>query len=172
MTAPLYQLSCRLISGEMQPLARYRGDVLLVVNTASYCGFTPQYEGLETLYRDYHGRGFHVLAFPSNDFLQDPGDNERIHDFCLRSYGLSYPLFAKVHVNGPHQHPLFQLLKEQAPGLWLSRAIKWNFSKFLVDRAGCVVGRFGPLTVPTRLREQIETLLDAPRPASSAAGSR
>lgn len=160
----LYSIPCQLINGEAQTLERFRGEVLLIVNTASYCGFTSQYAGLQTLYGDYRSRGFSVLGFPSNDFFEEPFANDRVNDFCLRSYGVTFPLFTKTCVNGPHQHPLFRLLKEEAPGLWLSRAIKWNFSKFLVDRRGQVVGRYSPLTAPRRLRDTIESLLAAPPP--------
>ncbi|MET0378753.1 MAG: glutathione peroxidase [Spongiibacteraceae bacterium] len=160
MTTCIYDLSCRLINGKMLPLAELRGQVLLIVNTASYCGFTPQYSGLETLYKSYHQRGFNVLGFPSNDFMEEPFNDERVHNFCLSNYGVSFPLFAKVHVNGNAQDPLFAHLKQHAPGLFASRAVKWNFSKFLLDRNGKVVARYGPLTLPSRLRGPIEKLLD------------
>lgn len=162
MTASLYDLSCRLINGKMLPLADLRGQVLLIVNTASYCGFAPQYSGLETLYKGYHQSGFSVLGFPSNDFMQEPFNDEHVHNFCLSNYGVSFPMFAKVHVNGSHQDPLFAHLKQHAPGLFASRAIKWNFSKFLLDRSGNVVARFGPFTLPSRLRKPIEKVLSQP----------
>lgn len=160
MSASIYNLSCRLIDGRVLPLAHFRGQVLLVVNTASYCGFTPQYRGLETLYRTYCDRGFTVLGFPTNDFMEEPFDDERIHNFCLSNYGVTFPMFAKISVNGKTQDPLFAHLKQHAPGLFATRAIKWNFSKFLVDRSGDVVGRYGPLTLPSRLYRTIETHLD------------
>lgn len=162
MTASLYDLSCRLISGETVALSAFRHQVLLIVNTASYCGFTPQYAGLEQLQRAFAGRGFSVLAFPSNDFLEEPLEDARVHEFCLQNYNISFPMFARVHVNGRRQEPLFALLKAQAPGLFGFRAIKWNFSKFLVDRSGQVVARFGPFTLPSRLHSHIEPLLSAP----------
>lgn len=160
MKTSIYDLSCRLISGEILPLAQLRGQVLLIVNTASYCGFTSQYGGPETLYRNYRDRGFSVLGFPSNDFMEEPFNDARVHDFCLSSYDVTFPLFAKVHVNGRAQDPLFAHLKRHAPGLFASRAIKWNFTKFVVDRNGDVVGRFSPFTGPNRLRNIVEKLLD------------
>jgi glutathione peroxidase len=162
MTSSIYNLSCRLINGNLLPLSQLRGQVLLIVNTASYCGFTSQYRGLENLYRKYSDRGFAVLAFPSNDFMEEPFSDERVHNFCLHNYGVSFPLFAKVHVNGRAQDPLFAHLKRHAPGLFFSRSIKWNFSKFLLDRDGCVTGRYGPLRLPSGLHSAIETLLDRP----------
>jgi len=168
MNTSVYDFSCRLNNGESMPLTQFRGQVLLIVNTASYCGFTPQYNGLEALYRDYRDRGFSVLGFPSNDFLEEPFNDDHVHDFCLSNYGVSFPLFAKVHVNGNRQDPLFAFLKQSAPGLFASRAIKWNFSKFLLDRNGRIVARHGPLKLPSRLRNSIETLLSTPyqRPAA------
>jgi glutathione peroxidase len=169
----IYDLHGTLLTGRTLPLADFRGQVLLVVNTASNCGFTPQYAGLDQLYRGYRPQGFSVLGFPSNDFWQEPLDDEQVHDFCLRSYSVTFPLFSKTHVNGPEQHPLFALLKQQAPGFRLSRAIKWNFSKFLIDRDGRVVSRHGPMTTPERLRTAIEALLAVPaqsRPAARSAG--
>src|SRR5690606_13480777 len=159
MKSAFYDLTCQLISGEPMPMANLRGQVLLVVNTASYCGFTPQYRGLEALHRRYREQGFSVLGFPSNDFLEEPFDNDRVHDFCLSHYEITFPLFAKVHVNGARQSPLFAHLKEHANGLFASRTIKWNFSKFLIDRRGNVVARYGPLTLPSRLHKPIEKLL-------------
>lgn len=164
MTASIYDLSCRLINGKLLPLGQLRGQVLLIVNTASYCGFTAQYSGLEKLYRMYNNRGFSVLGFPSNDFMEEPFSDLQVHNFCLHNYGVSFPLFSKVHVNGKAQDPLFAHLKQHAPGLFASRAIKWNFSKFLVDRGGRVVGRYGPLRLPSRLHHVIENLLDHPAP--------
>jgi glutathione peroxidase len=162
MPGSIYELSCRLITGEMVPLSRFRGRVLLVVNTASYCGFTPQYAGLEQLQRDYAERGFSVLAFPSNDFFEEPLGDQKVHEFCLQNYEITFPLFARVHVNGSRQDPLFALLKAQAPGLFGSRAIKWNFCKFLISRDGRVVRRFGPFALPSLLRRHIEPLLQQP----------
>lgn len=170
MTASIYDFSCRLINGKMLPLAELRGQVLLIVNTASYCGFTPQYSGLETLYKRYYQRGFSVLGFPSNDFMEEPLNDEQVHNFCLSNYGVSFPMFAKTRVNGSGQDPLFAHIKHQVPGLFASRAIKWNFSKFLVDRSGNVIARFGPFTLPSRLRGPIEKLLNQPADQSSAGG--
>jgi glutathione peroxidase len=148
------------IDHEPIPLAQYRGNVLLIANTASFCGFTPQYRGLEYLYRTYRARGFVVLGFPSNDFIQEPLGDKRISEFCVRNYGVSFPMFGKVTVNGPDTAPLFKLLKARARGLFGSEAIKWNFTKFLVDRNGTVIGRFGPTTFPRQLSSRIESLLD------------
>lgn len=145
-------------------LADYRGSVLLIVNTASQCGFTPQYAGLEKLYRTYKDRGLVVLGFPCNQFgAQEPGSAEAIGAFCEKNYGVSFPMFAKIDVNGPSAHPLYQYLKKQKPGLLGpigGGAIKWNFTKFLIDRAGRVVGRYAPSTKPESLTGHIEKLLN------------
>ncbi len=141
-------------------LADYRGKVLLIVNTASKCGFTPQYEGLETLHRDYGARGFEVLAFPCNQFgAQEPGDAAEIANFCSLTYDVTFPVFAKIDVNGDQADPLFERLKSDAPGVLGSKAIKWNFTKFLVNRDGKVVDRFAPTTKPEDIRKHIEKLL-------------
>ncbi|WP_031409396.1 glutathione peroxidase [Geobacillus vulcani] len=156
----VYQFSAKTIRGEEQPLSVYQGKVLLIVNTVSRCGFTPQYKELQELYNDYRDRGFVVLGFPCNQFGgQEPGTEEEIEQFCQLNYGVTFPLFAKVDVNGDHAHPLFQYLKEQAPGALGTKAIKWNFTKFLVDRNGKVVARFAPQTKPHELRKEIEKLL-------------
>jgi len=156
----VYEFSARTIRGEEQPLSAYRGGVLLIVNTASRCGFTPQYQELQQLYDEYRNRGFVVLGFPCNQFGgQEPGTEEEIEQFCQLNYGVTFPLFAKVDVNGDNAHPLFQYLKEQAPGALGTKAIKWNFTKFLVDRSGQVVARFAPQTKPSDLKEEIEKLL-------------
>ncbi|MEB3751647.1 glutathione peroxidase [Geobacillus icigianus] len=156
----VYQFSAKTIRGEEQPLSVYQGKVLLIVNTASRCGFTPQYKELQELYDDYRDRGFVVLGFPCNQFGgQEPGTEEEIEQFCQLNYGVTFPLFAKVDVNGDHAHPLFHYLKEQAPGALGTKAIKWNFTKFLVDRNGEVVARFAPQTKPNELRKEIEKLL-------------
>jgi glutathione peroxidase len=148
---------------QLQSLAAFRGRVLLIVNTASRCGFTPQYAGLEALYRAYRDRGFEVLGFPSNQFgAQEPGTEAEIGAFCERNYGVSFPLFAKIEVNGPNAHPLYCFLKREKPGLFGifgGGAIRWNFTKFLVDRRGKVVGRFGPAKEPRTLAGAIERLL-------------
>jgi glutathione peroxidase len=147
-------------NGTPASLAAYAGKVLLIVNTASKCGFTPQYEGLEALHRDYADRGFEVLAFPCNQFgAQEPGDAAEIANFCTLTYDVTFPVFAKVDVNGGDADPLFDRLKSDAPGVLGSKAIKWNFTKFLIDRAGKVVDRYAPTTKPADIRTDIENLL-------------
>ncbi len=146
--------------GTAVPLDRYAGQVVLIVNTASKCGFTPQYEGLEALHRRYADRGFAVLAFPCNQFgAQEPGDAAEIANFCSLTYDVTFPVFAKVDVNGAGADPLFERLKRDAPGVLGSKAIKWNFTKFLVNRAGKVVHRYAPTTRPEQLSADIEALL-------------
>ncbi len=146
--------------GSDASLEAYRGKVLLIVNTASKCGFTPQYEGLEALHRDYAARGFEVLGFPCNQFgAQEPGDAAEIATVCSTIYDVTFPVFAKVDVNGKDAAPLFEALKAEAPGLLGSKGIKWNFTKFLVDREGRVVDRYAPTTKPEDLRGDIEALL-------------
>lgn len=141
-------------------LDTWRGKVLLIVNTASKCGFTPQYEGLEELHRTYGDRGFEVLGFPCNQFgAQEPGDAAEIANFCSLTYDVTFPVFAKIDVNGPNADPLFQRLKEQAPGVLGSRGIKWNFTKFLIDREGKAVRRYAPTVKPETLTGDIESLL-------------
>jgi glutathione peroxidase len=159
MAQQIYDFKCESINGEVVPLSQYRDRVIMVVNTASYCGFTPQFKGLEYLYRNYKDRGLVVLGFPCNQFVQEPFDNERISDFCVRNYGVSFPMFAKVKVNGDEADPLFSHLKSEATGLFGIKPIKWNFTKFLVDREGRVVGRFGPAIFPRFLSSRIERLL-------------
>jgi len=146
--------------GSPVSLEAYRGQVLLIVNTASKCGFTPQYEGLEALHRDYAARGFEVLGFPCNQFgAQEPGDAAEIANFCTLTYDVTFPVFAKVDVNGTDADPLFERLKADAPGLLGSKGIKWNFTKFLVNRDGAVVDRYAPTTKPEDIRKDIERLL-------------
>lgn len=146
--------------GEQLDLSGKLGSVLLVVNTASQCGFTPQYEGLERLYRDYADQGFEVLAFPCNQFgNQEPGDASEIEQFCKVNFGLTFPLMEKVEVNGDNASPLFDWMKAEAPGLMGSKAIKWNFTKFLIDREGNVVKRYGPADAPATIAKDIEKLL-------------
>ena len=158
----LLALSAPLPGGGAQPLADYRGQVLLVVNTASQCGFTPQYEGLEALQRRYGPRGFQVLAYPCNQFgRQEPGDAAEIASFCTTKYEVSFPVFAKVEVNGAGADPVFRHLKHAAPGALGTEAVKWNFTKFLVGRDGRVVARYAPATAPEKLSGEIERLLDA-----------
>jgi glutathione peroxidase len=159
--APIYQVAAELLDGMQVSLSGYAGRVLLVVNTASQCGFTPQFAGLEQLYREYRGRGFEVLGFPCNQFgAQEPGSAAQIAAFCERNYGVSFPIFAKIEVNGPGTHPLFRLLKSARTGFLGTRRIKWNFTKFLVDRKGSVVARYAPAANPLKLRAKIEALLD------------
>ena len=160
MTATLYEISAERLEGGSASLADYAGKVLLIVNTASQCGFTPQYEGLEALYQRYRERGFVVLGFPCNQFgAQEPGEAEEIASFCQKNYGVTFPMFAKVEVNGDAAHPLYQYLKKAAPGLLGSEGIKWNFTKFLVDRDGKVKERYAPATTPETLARHIEELL-------------
>jgi len=155
-----YDFNAKAIDGEEVPLDRYRGDVLLIVNTASKCGFTPQYEGLEKLHEDLAGKGLRVLGFPCNQFgHQEPGDETAIQSFCSLTYDVQFPMFAKVDVNGPEAHPLYRWLKGEAKGMLGSESIKWNFTKFLIDRSGKVVDRFAPTTKPEALRGEIEKLL-------------
>ena len=146
--------------GEALDLGEKLGKVLLVVNTASKCGFTPQYDGLEKLFQDYRDRGFEVLAFPCNQFGgQEPGTAEEIDTFCKVNFGLSFPLMQKVDVNGGNASPLFDWMKAEAPGLMGSKSIKWNFTKFLIDREGNVVKRYGPSDAPAAIAKDIEKLL-------------
>ena len=146
--------------GDTLDLKEKLGKVLLVVNTASKCGFTPQYDGLEKLYQDYAAQGFEVLAFPCNQFGgQEPGNAEEIEQFCKVNFGLTFPLMQKVDVNGAEASPLFDWMKREAPGLMGSKAIKWNFTKFLIDREGNVVKRFGPTDAPAAIAPDIEKLL-------------
>ncbi len=157
----IYDITCHTIIGEEQPLSTYTNKVLLIVNTASKCGFTPQFQGLETLYKQYQAQGFEVLGFPCNQFgSQDPGSHEEIQNFCQTNFGVSFPMFAKIEVNGPNTHPLYQHLKNQVPGLMGSKAIKWNFTKFLVDQSGKVQERFAPTTKPEGLASTIQQLLN------------
>jgi glutathione peroxidase len=156
----VYDFTADDIRGKAKPLADYKDKVLLIVNTASKCGFTPQYKGLEALYKKMHDRGFEVLGFPCNQFgAQEPGSGEDIASFCELNYGVTFPMFAKVDVNGANTVPLFQYLKKAQPGLLGSEAIKWNFTKFLVDREGNAVERYAPNTEPEDIAPDIEKLL-------------
>jgi glutathione peroxidase len=156
----LYDFQMKLPGSQQQAMAEHEGKVILIVNTASKCGFTPQYTGLEELYRKYKDKGFEILAFPCNQFgAQEPGDEEEIKNFCAINYDVSFPLMAKVDVNGSNADPLWNYLKQQQAGLMGSRGIKWNFTKFLVDRAGNVVARHGPQVKPETLASDIEALL-------------
>ena len=151
------------LDGQLLALSSYRGKVALVVNTASKCGFTPQYEGLQALHNAYHVRGLKVLAFPCNQFRkQEPGSAADIAGFCQRHYGVSFQMFDKIDVNGARAHPLYRWLTSAAPGFLGTRSIKWNFTKFLVDRDGRVAGRYGSWTAPRKLAADIETLLARP----------
>jgi len=156
----IHEIPVRTLDGRETTLAEYADRVLLIVNTASRCGFTPQYEGLERLYRDHAPRGLVVLGFPCNQFGgQEPGDTDEIAAFCRTAYDVTFPMFAKIEVNGSGAHPLFRYLKEAKPGLLGIEAIKWNFTKFLVDRNGEVVERFAPAVRPEELQDAIERLL-------------
>ncbi len=152
--------SAERLQGQAQALADYAGKVLLIVNTASECGFTPQYAGLEALYQRYKQRGLVVLGFPCNQFgAQEPGTAGAIASFCEKNYGVSFPLFAKIDVNGDKAHALYRHLKKSAPGVLGSEAIKWNFTKFLVDRQGQVIARYAPATTPEAIAKDVEALL-------------
>lgn len=156
----VFDFQAASLDGKPVDLAQYRGKVLLIVNTASKCGFTPQYQGLETVYRELHGRGLEVLGFPCNQFgSQEPGSEEEIGAFCEKNYGVSFPMFAKVDVNGDNAHPLWKHLKGEAPGVLGTEGIKWNFTKFLIGRDGKVAKRYAPTTKPEEIADDIEKLL-------------
>ena len=158
----LSHFTARSIGGDQLPLARYAGQVVLVVNTASKCGLTPQYEALQSLYEEYAPRGLIVLGFPCDQFgNQEPGDEAAIDDFCKLNFGVTFPLFAKVDVNGEQAHPLYRWLREEQGGV-LGDAIKWNFTKFLISRDGTVLKRYAPTTTPDKIAQDIEDALDAP----------
>ena len=157
---PITDLTVRAADGSTTPLDRWAGQVLLIVNTASKCGFTPQYEGLEALHRRFGAQGFEVLGFPCNQFgAQEPGDAAEIAGFCSLTYDVTFPVFAKIDVNGAAADPLFVRLKADAPGVLGSKGIKWNFTKFLVDRTGRVVRRYAPTTKPEQIATDITVLL-------------
>jgi glutathione peroxidase len=159
MTQTVYDFEAQTLTGEPAPLAAFRGKVLLIVNTASKCGFTPQYEGLEALYRQYKDRGLVILGFPCNQFgAQEPGDAAEIAQFCSLTYDVSFPMMRKVDVNGPSAHPLYTWLKARKGGV-LGSAIKWNFTKFLISREGEVIGRYAPTVTPASLTRDIEAAL-------------
>ncbi|WP_347887793.1 glutathione peroxidase [Nitrosomonas europaea] len=156
----IYDCGIKTMDGQDKLLGDYKGKVLLIVNTASKCGFTPQYQGLEDLYRRYKDRGFVVLAFPCNQFgHQEPGSEPEIQQFCTTRYDVSFPVFAKIEVNGANAHPLYRYLKNEKSGVLGTKAIKWNFTKFLVDRSGHVVRRYAPADKPESLTGDIEQLL-------------
>ena len=158
--ASVHEFTAATIDGETRSLADYQGKVLLIVNVASKCGFTPQYTGLEELYRKYRGQGLVVLGFPCNQFgSQEPGDEAEIRQFCSLNYDVSFPMFAKVDVNGDQAHPLFRFLKKEGRGVLGTEAIKWNFTKFLVDRDGQVVRRYAPTDTPERIEKDLAAVL-------------
>ncbi|WP_459501082.1 glutathione peroxidase [Bacillus sp. C1] len=156
----IYDFSAKTITGEEKSLREYEGKVLLIVNVASKCGFTPQYKGLQAIYEKYKEYGFEVLGFPCNQFGgQEPGVEEEIKSFCELNYGISFPMFTKVDVKGDSAHPLYTYMTEQAPGILGMKAVKWNFTKFLVGRDGNVINRFAPQTKPEELEKEIEKVL-------------
>ena len=156
----VYDVEAKTIDGSMQKMDAWKGKVLLVVNVASKCGFTPQYKGLEELHRKLSGKGFAVLGFPCDQFgHQEPGDENEIKNFCSLTYDVSFPMYAKIDVNGEGTHPLYKILKHDAPGILGSEGIKWNFTKFLIDRSGKVVKRYGSVDKPESIEKDIEKLL-------------
>ncbi|RPH41447.1 MAG: glutathione peroxidase [Desulfobulbaceae bacterium] len=156
----IFEKNVTTIEGRQTTLAPFKGKVILIVNVASKCGFTPQYDGLEKLYREYADKGFVILGFPCNQFGgQEPDSGEEIMNFCRLNYGVTFPMFAKIDVNGPNTHPLYVLLKKERPGILGSGAIKWNFTKFLLDRSGNVVQRFSSSTQPAEMENKIISLL-------------
>jgi len=158
--ASIYDVEATRINGDSLTLDRFKGKALLIVNTASKCGFTPQYQALEAVYRKFRDRGFEILGFPCNQFgKQEPGDAQEIASFCSSRYSVSFPMFEKIEVNGDGAHPLYRLLKAAAPGVLGSEAIKWNFTKFLVGRDGTVVKRYAPATKPEKIEDDIEAAL-------------
>jgi len=160
--ASIYDFEAQQIGGQTVPLSQFRGKPLLIVNTASACGFTPQFAGLEELHKRYADRGLVVLGFPCNQFgSQDPGSNEEIASFCQVNYGVSFPMMAKIDVNGADAHPLYRWLTAEAPGLLGSKAIKWNFTKFLVGKDGSVLKRYAPQDAPQKLAKDVEAALAA-----------
>ena len=161
--ASLYGIAATTLDGRSVSLADYRGKVLLVVNVASACGFTPQYAGLEALYRTFRDQGFEILAFPCNQFgKQEPGTADQIREFCSTTYDVSFPLFAKTDVNGPDAHPVYRLLKAEKPGALGTGAIKWNFTKFLIGRDGTVLKRYAPFTTPGQIERDVAAALARP----------
>jgi glutathione peroxidase len=160
MSNAVYNFSCQTPAGKTISLQDYQGKVILIVNTASKCGLTPQFGGLEELYEKYKDRGLVILGFPCNQFAkQDPGSNDEIVEFCQLNYGVSFPMFGKIDVNGESADPLFKYLKKEAPGIFGIEGIKWNFTKFLIDRSGAVVKRFAPKDAPKTIAADIERLL-------------
>ncbi|MEM9194587.1 MAG: glutathione peroxidase [Myxococcota bacterium] len=160
MGAPIYDIEVETLEGDRKSLGEYEGKVMLVVNTASQCGFTPQFKGLQRLHEKLGDQGLAVLGFPCNQFgKQEPGNASQIGAFCEKNYGVSFPMHAKIEVNGPNAHPLFQTLKGEKKGMLGSSRIKWNFTKFVVDRNGRVVKRYGPSTTPEKIEQDLEQLL-------------
>ncbi|WP_297793591.1 glutathione peroxidase [uncultured Marinobacter sp.] len=160
MTESIYDFKVRDIKGNEHDMAEYKGKVLLIVNTASKCGFTPQFEGLQGLHSELGEKGLAVLGFPCNQFMnQDPADEDTISQFCSLNYGVDFPMFAKVDVNGTEAHPLYRFLKKEATGVMGSEKVKWNFTKFLVNREGKVIRRYPPTSKPEAIRADIEKLL-------------
>ncbi|MDX2277550.1 MAG: glutathione peroxidase [Hyphomonadaceae bacterium] len=156
----VYHFTATDIDGKERSLSEFRGKVLLIVNTASKCGFTYQYEGLEALHREYASKGAEVLGFPCNQFgKQEPGNAEEIKNFCSLTYDVSFPMFAKIDVNGPNAHPLYRHLENEKRGMWGSKSIKWNFTKFLVGKNGEVIARYGPAVKPEAIKADIEKAL-------------
>jgi glutathione peroxidase len=156
----VYDFEAKTIDGKSQPLDEYRGKTLLIVNVASKCGFTPQYKGLEELYRNYKDKGLVILGFPCDQFgHQEPGDENEIKNFCSLTYEVSFPMYAKIKVNGDEAHPLYRYLKSAKPGLLGTEGIKWNFTKFLVDGSGKVVGRYAPTDTPAAIEKDLAKLL-------------
>lgn len=156
----VYDFSAAMINGQDANLDQYRGKVLLIVNTASKCGFTPQYKGLQALHEKYKDQGLQILGFPCNQFgKQEQGDESQISEFCELNYGVNFQMFSKIEVNGNDAHPLYQHLKQEAPGLLGSKAVKWNFTKFLVNKEGDVVKRYAPTDTPESLEKDIAKLL-------------
>lgn len=156
----IYEFEVKKINGDTISLEEYKGDVLIIVNTASKCGFSPQYDDLQSLYKQYKDEGLTVLGFPCNQFLnQEPGDELEIDSYCKLNHGVTFPMFAKVNVNGKDAHPLFSYITENAPGMMGSKSIKWNFTKFLIDREGNIVNRYAPKTKPLEMEEDLKRIL-------------
>ena len=154
-----YELEVKKMNGQVVKMEQYKGNVILVVNTASKCGLTPQFKELEELYQNYHAEGLEILGFPCNQFAkQDSGTNEEIHEYCQLNYGVTFTMFEKIQVNGANAHPLYQFLKQEAKGVFSSE-IKWNFTKFLIDRHGNVIRRYAPTVKPSKIEEDIKKLL-------------
>jgi len=156
----IYDFKATDITGQERELSEFEGKPLLIVNTASKCGLTPQFEGLEALYKQYKDQGFAILGFPCNQFAeQDKGSDSEIAGFCMKNYGVSFPMFSKIDVNGDNAHPLYRYLKDQAPGFLGSKKIKWNFTKFLINKDGKVVKRFAPTTKPQAIEKHVKALV-------------